>query len=192
MSSDHSNGYDTIAAEFIDIRSTVGTDIVTKWADTLPPKSTVVDIGAGSGMPLTSILIKKGLSVFAIDASPRMVTAFRQQFPTIEIACEPAEQSRFFGRHFDAALAIGLIFLLPEDRQTVLLRHICSVLNPGGRLLFSAPHQTCTWKDMLTGQISSSLGRDAYSAILSDADMILLGTHEDEGGNNYYDAQKKL
>lgn len=94
MSEDPSNGYDAIAEEFMAVRSENGRAIVQKWAASLPRNGAVVDVGAGSGEPLTAILIDAGLKVSAIDASATMVAAFRQCFPGVEIVCEPAEHSR--------------------------------------------------------------------------------------------------
>lgn len=83
----------------------------------------------------------QGLVVSAIDASPKMVAAFRRRFPGVEVACEAAERSRFFDRTFDAALMVGLIFLMPESRQRELIRRVSGALEPGGRLLLPTnPH----------------------------------------------------
>lgn len=159
---DLSCGYDEIAEQFINIRSNSGTALVKKWAAALPEKSSIIDIGAGSGQPLTQVLINTRLNVYALDASHRMIEAFQSHFPNIPIACEAAQTSAFFERKFDAVLMVGLIFLLPEDAQILLLTHISKALHPKGRLLFSAPHQIHTWNDNLTGRKSTSLGRAAY------------------------------
>jgi SAM-dependent methyltransferase len=138
-------------------------------------------------------LIDEGLVVFAIDAAPKLVAAFRRRFPVVEVACEPAERSRFFNRTFDAALAIGLIFLLPEDSQRELIRRISGALKPGGRLLFSAPRQVGTWNDILTGQPSWSLGAEEYGRVLAHSGFRLIDEHDehvDHGGTHYYEAQK--
>ncbi len=190
MSADFSNGYEAIAGEFIAVRSTSGRVIVQKWVAALPRGASVVDIGAGYGEPLTSVLVEAGLTVCAIDASPKMVAAFKQHFPGVEVACEPAEHSQFFNRTFDAALAIGLIFLLPEASQRELIRRAADALNPGGRLLFSAPHQSCMWNDILTDQPSLSLGADEYRQILTSAALNSIDEYVDEGGTYYYEAQK--
>lgn len=194
MSEDASNGYEAVAEEFMAVRSTSGRAVVQKWAASLPRASSIVDIGAGYGEPLTSALIEAGLVVSAIDASPTMVAAFRRRFPTVEVACEPAERSLFFNRTFDAALAIGLIFLLPEDSQRELIRRISGALEPGGRLLFSAPWQVATWNDILTGQPSWSLGAEEYGRILAHSGFRLIDEHDehaDRGGTHYYEAQKR-
>lgn len=193
MSADASNGYEAVAEEFMAVRSTSGRTVVRKWAASLPRGCSVVDIGAGYGEPLTSVLIDEGLAVFAIDASPKMVAAFRRRFPGVEVACEPAERSRFFNRTFDAALAIGLIFLLPAHSQRELIRRISGALKPQGRLLFSAPRQVGTWDDILTGQPSWSLGAEEYGRILVESGFRLIDEHDEhveQGGTHYYEAQK--
>ncbi len=191
MPDDSSNGYEAVAEEFMAVRSTSGRAVVQKWAASLPPGGSVVDVGAGSGEPLTSALVDEGLAVSAIDASSTMVAAFRRRFPGVEVTCESAERSRFFGRTFDAALAVGLIFLLPADSQRELIRRISGALKPQGRLLFSALHQVCTWDDILTGRPSSSLGAEEYRRILASSGLHLIEDHVDEDGTHYYEAQKR-
>ena len=190
MPEDFSNGYEAIADEFIAVRSTSGRALVLKWAASLPRNASVIDIGAGSGEPITRALVEAGLTVSAIDASPKMVAAFKQTFPGVEIACESAERSQFFNRTFDAALAVGLIFLLPETSQCELIRNIADALNPGGKLLFTASRQSCQWNDILTDQLSLSLGADKYRQILASASLNLIDEYVDEGGAVYYEAQK--
>jgi 2-polyprenyl-3-methyl-5-hydroxy-6-metoxy-1,4-benzoquinol methylase len=98
----------------------------------------VLDLGCSSGLPLSPVPIDEGLTVYAIDASPTLVAAFRQQFPDVAVACESVEESSFFGRQFDAVLAWGLLFLLSEATQLDLLERVACALNPGGRLLLTA------------------------------------------------------
>ncbi len=188
---DASNGYDAIAREFIAVRSATGREAVKKWASSLPAGCAVIDVGAGHGEPLTSVLIDGGLDVSALDASPKMVAAFKERFPGVPIACEAAEASEFFDRTFDAALAVGLIFLLPEDGQRALVRGLSKALRPGGRLLFSAPWQTGEWTDILTGHTSRSLGSEAYGALLKENGLSLSDRYEDEEANHYYEAVRR-
>ncbi|MEO1044744.1 MAG: class I SAM-dependent methyltransferase [Pseudomonadota bacterium] len=179
-----------MAGEFIRVRSATGVAVIETVAAALRRQATVLDIGAGSGEPLTRILVEKGFSVSAIDASPNMVAAFRRNFPDVEIVCEPAETSRFFDRCFDAVVAVGLVFLLPEGAQRRLIPRMAEVVKPGGRLLFSAPEQTGSWDDLLTGQQSFSLGSAEYCRILSGCGMEVVADHRDEGGSHYYEARK--
>lgn len=190
MSEDASNGYEAAAEAFMRLRSATGLATVRKWAASLPRGGAVLDVGAGSGEPLAAALIEEGFDVFAVDAAPTMVAAFRRRFPGAAVACEPAERSAFFNRTFDGALAVGLVFLLPADGQRDLIRRMAAALNPGGRLLFSAPRQVCEWDDRLTGRPSSSLGAAAYRRIIAGCGLRFIGDHVDEGGNCYYEARK--
>jgi SAM-dependent methyltransferase len=190
--SDASNGWEAVADQFIGHRerSRIGLGVVRAWAEYLPNGSSVLDLGCGSGVPISEALIDKGFDVHGVDASPTLVAAFRNRFPEAHVACEPAETSRMFGRTFDGVLAVGLMFLLPEDAQRSLILRMGAALNAGGRLLFSSPSQVCTWADLLTGRESRSLGAEAYAAILSEAGLAVVGSYTDEGESYYYDAVK--
>jgi SAM-dependent methyltransferase len=188
MAIDPSRGWNAIAHEFIEARSDIGADLVRRWAKQLPSGGAVVDVGCGSGVPISAALLGEGFRVFGVDASPALVAAFRRRFPFAEAACEAAETSCLFQRKFDGAVAIGLLFLLPADDQRKVIRRVARALEPGGRFLFSAPRQPCEWKDMLTGRLSLSLGEDEYQRALEQAGMRLSGHDVDEGGNHYFDA----
>jgi 2-polyprenyl-3-methyl-5-hydroxy-6-metoxy-1,4-benzoquinol methylase len=189
---DPSSGYEAVAPEFMRHRaqSRIGVDVVRMWARSLPSGGAVLDLGCGAGVPVAEALDQDGLLVHGIDASPTLVAAFRQRLPHAPVACETIEGSRFFDRTFDGVIAVGLLFLLPAEAQRAAIRKIAAALNPGGRFLFSAPLQVCSWTDMLTGRESWSLGREEYRAVLADAGFTVVGEHTDEGGNHYYDARR--
>lgn len=189
---DASNGYDAIAAEFTTrrLKSNVGLATVMRWAGILPRGGAILDLGCGEGVPIAAALIERGFDVYGIDASAAMVAGFRARFPKNQAACEPAERSRFFGRTFDGVVACGLLFLLSAEAQKAVIGSVASALNPGGRFLFTAPEQACTWEDVLTRAPSRSLGAGAYRQALSAAGLTLVARLRDEGGNHYYDARK--
>lgn len=189
MSGDPSHGYDAAADAFAAARTDAGLSIVRAWAASLPQGGAVVDVGAGAGEPLTPALLEAGLSVWAIDASPRLAAMHKQRFPQVQLACEAAETSHFFERRFDGALAVGLVFLQPADRQAELIGAIVKALEPGGSLLFSAPRQACSWTDTLTGRLSASLGEESYKRLLGELGARIVAQHIDEGGNHYFEAR---
>ena len=185
---DPSNGYEAVAEDYIAVRSASGQALVRDWVKAIPAPAAILDLGAGFGEPITRILVEAGHKVSAIEASPAMVAAFQARLRGVEIACEPVEESDFFGRKYDAILAVGLIFLLPEAAQTALIAKVAAALKPGGRFLFSAP--TGTWDDLLTGRRSVSLGAHAYRNALTVSGFEQVKSREDEGGSHYYDAIK--
>lgn len=189
MPTDHSLGWEAIADRFMAIRSGIGETLVRSWArDNLVPSAAILDIGCGSGIPITRALADDGFAVSGIDASPTLIAAFRRNVLGAPAACEPVQDSSFFGRAFGGIVSIGLVFLLDPDDQRTLFGRVARALEPGGRFLFSAPQEACQWRDTLTGHTSSSLGRDAYEKHLNDVGLNLAGCFTDEGGNHYYDA----
>jgi len=168
----------------------VGVNEVRNWARTLPTGVAVVDLGCGPGFPITEILVVEGLNVFAVDAAPSFVEAFRKNLPDIPVACEAVQDSKFFDRTFDGVLAWGLMFLLSADDQRRLIRKFAEVLVLGGRLLFTSTAKPQVWSDAMTELESCSLGAEEYRRLLSAAGLSLTDEYEDIGENHYFDALK--
>lgn len=188
LNTDMSNGWDAVAERFLAVRSGAGAAVVREWAKALPAGGDVLDLGCGSGEPIAAALDTAGCHVYGVDASPRLVAAFARRLPRHRVVCETVEASSFFGMRFDAAVAVGLLFLLPPPAQRALIARVAAALKPGGRFLFSAPLEQAEWMDLLTGRPSVSLGEAAYRAALHAAGMQVVAQHVDEGGNHYYDA----
>ena len=188
---DKSNGYEEIADRFMLARNPqIGPATVREWSKTLPTGSSILDLGCGNGIPITQILIEEGFAVYGIDASAKMIAAFRANFPHAHAECAAVEGSAFFGRTFDGVVAWGLMFLLPPDIQTILIGKVASVLNSGGKFLFTSPRDAFTWKDIQTGRECLSLGLEKYHDMLRAAGLVLVGEASDEGENYYYFVSK--
>ena len=192
---DRSNGYEDVAAEFLAGRgrapsTAVGTTEVREWARTLPGGAAVIDLGCGSGLPITKVLVDEGLTVYAIDAAPSFVVAFRNNLPKTPVACEAIEESTFFNRMFEGVVAWGLIFLLPAEEQRRFIQRVARILGPGGRLLFTSCAEPLVWNDAMTGLESRSLGAVEYRRQLLAVGLRVICEYEDEGENHYFDAVK--
>jgi SAM-dependent methyltransferase len=191
---DKSNGYEEIAPIYIAGRgqnvSGIGASVVADWSKMLPDGAAVLDLGCGTGVPITKVLIERRFNVCGVDGSPSMIAAFRARFPTVPVQCAAIEDSDFFGRTFEGIVAWGLFFLLEPNAQRKLIAKIAAVLPSGGKLLFTAPKQSCTWTDAMTERPSISLGHEAYRNALEADGLSLIGTLLDTGENYYYSAQK--
>ncbi len=184
---DKSNGYEAYAEAFMAARSPcIGPAILRQWSLTLPHGCAILDLGCGHGVPISEALIGEGFGVYGVDASVKMVGAFRRRFPKAHAQCASVEDSDFFGHTFDGVVASGLMFLLPADIQALLIRKVAGVLNPNGRFLFTSPQESCTWQDALTGHDSISLGSHVYGQILNAEGLRVIGERFDEGHNHYF------
>jgi 2-polyprenyl-3-methyl-5-hydroxy-6-metoxy-1,4-benzoquinol methylase len=188
---DKSNGYEEYADAFMRNRHPhIGQKMAGDWARAFTPGATVLELGCGDGV-ISEVLVDAGLTLYAVDASPTLLRAFGERFPAAEVECATAEESTYFDRTFDGVIAVGLIFLLPEHAQRIVLSKVSNVLKGGGRFLFTAPRQACTWVDVLTKRESRSLGVEAYEGLLRSLSFEVSSGRVDEGENHYFSAVKR-
>jgi|SRR5579859_5267058 len=190
---DPSNGYEAVAKIYIAGRGTggtIGASEVRQWARELPPGSPVLDLGCGTGVPISQALFESGLVVHGVDASPTLIAAFRARFPAAPAECSTVEDSQFFYRTFAGVVAWGLMFLLSPASQALLIQKVAAALDPGGLFLFTSPELACEWLDGMTDLPSISLGADRYAALLRAEGLALVGHRRGAGDNFYYLAEK--
>jgi cyclopropane fatty-acyl-phospholipid synthase-like methyltransferase len=188
---DMANGYEEHAATFIRWRHPhIGQKMAREWAREFAPGATVLELGCGDGV-ISEALVGAGLTLYAVDASTTLLRALRERFPNVQTECATAEESSYFDRCFDGAIAVGLIFLLQEDAQRIVLSKVANALKRGGRFLFTAPGQACSWVDELTKQESRSLGAEVYEALLRGMGFEVSHGRVDEGESYYFFAVKQ-
>lgn len=189
---DSTIAYEKFANDFLQGRdqSLIGSKVALRWAKTLPKKAEVIEVACGGGYPITKSLMEVGLKIWAIDSSKTLIGEFQSRFPDVPAKCEKVQDSDFFGKTFDAAIAIGFVFLLPEHEQAIAINRISSILRPGGDFLFTAPVETGSWQDMNTGINCISLGHEKYAELLKKSGFRIRSTFEDKGKNNYYEAER--
>lgn len=192
MSADSASAYEKHARAFLSARdpSTVGAEVIRRWARSISPGTEVLEIACGGGLPVTCVLVDAGLKLWAVDSSPTLLSEFRARFPDIPVECARALQSTYFGKKFGAVISIGLLFHLTAEEQAALIHRASELIVAGGEFLFTAPLEIGTWADTTTGHGCRSLGRERYESILAEAGFRVVATYEDEGRNNYYQVQK--
>lgn len=187
MDADKSNGYEPLAHEFMARRSrTIGAKSVREWSTRLPRGANVLELGCGSGVPVSQVLADEGFQLYAIDASPTLLEVYRKRFPDAHVECAAVEESAFFNRTFDGIVAWGLMFLLPAESQRLVIEKAARALAPGGKFLFTSGAEASEWPDVMTRLMSISLGAIEYRTLLRSHGLTVEGELDDEGENHYY------
>jgi SAM-dependent methyltransferase len=143
--------YDLIANWYAGDRSPkTGVPEVESLMASLPRSASVLDVGCGTGIPLTRTLLDAGCTVLGVDSSPRMLERFQVNCPDAPFICSPVQPCDFDGRTFDGAIAWGVLFHLEHAEQRKTIAKVAEVLKPGG-LFLSRPiamrdRTSITWR----------------------------------------------
>ena len=191
--------YDLIADWYARDRRTIGLAEVQAFAATLPPGASVLDVGCGSGLPLTKFLVDSGFDVLGLDSSSRMLEKFHANLPQARAVCARIQDVDLSPVAFDAAIAWGVLFHLPLDQQVHAIGAVARGLRAGGRFLFTSgdPDETDWTPDGIEGAPMDgvpfhywSFTREGYRKVMAEHSFTLLGIQKDAGGSTYYSAQK--
>lgn len=130
-----------------------------RFVGLLAPGASVLDVGCGSGDPIATYLMSRGLAVTGVDASPAMVALCARRFPAHTwIAADMRIMD--LGRTFAGLLAWDSLFHLAPDDQERMFPLLARHAAPGTALMFtSGPRH---------GEaIGSWRGEDLYHASLA-------------------------
>lgn len=100
----------------------------------LPPRSSILDLGCGTGIPAAQSLVAAGHHVTGLDVSARMVELAKRQVPEGEFLQEDMLQARFDDGIFDAVVAYFSLLMLPKSDVAIMLDRIHGWLRSDGLL----------------------------------------------------------
>jgi SAM-dependent methyltransferase len=171
---------------------TVGAAQAAAFVEPLPKGSRVLDAGCGTGIPITQLLVARGLDVYGIDSSARMIEAYRSNFPSATAECASVLDSALFCLSFDAVVAWGVMFHLSAEQQILAIARVTGSLRMGGRLLFTAGKDRGESESPMNGVMFRyiSLGSNEYQRVLHENGCDLLEEFFDDGHNYYYVAER--
>lgn len=101
-----------------------------------PPAPVVLDVGCGSGIPITRYLVEVGCLMTGLDASGALLEIARREVPEASFLqgdmrlVEP-------GGSFDAIIAWDSVFHVPRADHAAVFARFASWLKPHGSLLVS-------------------------------------------------------
>ncbi len=73
----------------------IGVADIEKFAGSLGDSGKILDLGCGTGVPISQTLARMGFDVFGIDSSPEMISQFRTNVPHAHAQCATLQESDF-------------------------------------------------------------------------------------------------
>ncbi|HLK16594.1 MAG TPA: class I SAM-dependent methyltransferase [Fimbriimonadaceae bacterium] len=139
------SGYDAIAERYHAGRA-AREAVNVAWLDglrpLLPASGDVLDLGCGSGVPITKYFAERGLAVTGVDVSPAMLALARRHVPAATFVEATIEQFVRLGSappdfRFDLIVSFFAIIHVDRSLHEALFVRLADILNPSGKLLLS-------------------------------------------------------
>jgi len=184
--------YDLIADWYAAQRGdSTGVPEVSALARSIPRGSRVLDIGCGTGVPLTRTLADAGHRVVGIDSSQHMLAHFRRNCPAAAPVRAMVQSLPLRDGTFHAAVAWGILFHLTQAEQADAIASIARVLMRGATFLFTSGDVDGN-RDDVVGTMRGvtfhyySYSVEGYRRVLAERGLTLESVHADAGKNTYY------
>ncbi|WP_368183760.1 class I SAM-dependent methyltransferase [Aestuariibius sp. HNIBRBA575] len=115
-----------------------------KWMDRLiqhtplnEKRRRVLDLGCGSGRPIASYLLERGLDVTGVDGAAAMVELFKQNLPRAKIV-NADMRGLDLGQKFDAVMGWNSFFHLSAEDQRAMFAVFARHAAPRAALMFTS------------------------------------------------------
>jgi cyclopropane fatty-acyl-phospholipid synthase-like methyltransferase len=131
--------YDLIAEQWSRERRVSGfreRRFVDRFLDLIEPAAQVLDLGCGSGTPLTRYLLDRGYRVTGVDSSPELLRLARTSCPEAQFLAGDMTSVELADR-YHGIVAWDSIFHVPKARHGELFQTMHEWLKPGGPVLLS-------------------------------------------------------
>lgn len=134
-------GYDEVAATYE--RTFSGSKRRAEWLQEglalLEPfkPGDVLDLGCGSGIPVSEAVVAAGHRLTGIDGSARQISLAAANVPTGRFEVADMSEAGFAPRSFDAVFAFYSITHVPREKHAPLFARVHEWLKPGGFFLAS-------------------------------------------------------
>ncbi|MCJ1324840.1 hypothetical protein MMC10_001502 [Thelotrema lepadinum] len=157
----HAKAYETTYADNPGIL-----EFLERAAGKLPPSAAILDVGCGTGKPVSSTLAAQGYRVYGIDRSQAMIDLCRAQVPSGSF--EKADMLTYSPKmQFDAIFGVFVFFALSRRQLSETLFKFSRWLKPGGTL--------CLGVIAADGYAAEPCNFDSDGLFASDVDNEFLG-----------------
>lgn len=137
----------------------------------IPKQGNILDLGCGSGKPIFEYFKNRGYQVVGVDASEKILSIARENFPEDEFFLMDMRQLKL-EQKFNAIIAWHSFFHLEGKDQEKMFKIFQEQLEPNGVLMFTSGNE-------LAEAWSENYGQDLYHASLSPEQyQELLAAHQ--------------
>ncbi len=122
--------YDEIINWFDDARTKnlMESEYLNLIVNAIPPKSSILDLGCGTGEPIAQFFIEKGFKVTGVDGSQKMIELCRKRFPDERWIVSDMRDINL-QQQFDAILAWHSFFHLDHDSNVICSKYLNPIPN---------------------------------------------------------------
>lgn len=162
--------YDKICDKWYAFRKeTVLNSCIADFMKQIKKGGTVLDVGCGTGYPISFFLSKQGFTVTGIDLSDKMLEKARTL--SLEKATFLKADLMTFQTNtlFDAVIAFDSLWHIPFEKQREIYPVLASLTRPGGLLLFTHGNKEGETTGTMYGEpfYYSALNTEEVQALLS-------------------------
>lgn len=181
------NQYNKLAENYLAGRDQFKNDkYLEKLNSVLSPKSHILDIGCGAGVPVDRFFIEKGHSVTGIDISEKQIELAKKNIPQGDFKVEDMSLMSDGEYSVDAAVSFYAIFHTKREMHKNILRKINSFLKKGGYLLITMGVSEWEGKedDFFGGEMEwSHYGEEKNLELVKKANFEIIFSEVDTSGN---------
>ncbi|MER6956755.1 MULTISPECIES: class I SAM-dependent methyltransferase [unclassified Streptomyces] len=103
----------------------------------LAPRSSVLDVGSGTGRPTAATLAGAGHDVLGVDVSPVMVDLAARQVPEAAFRCVDVRELPLEEGSLHAVCVYFSLLQMERAQQTAVIGRLARALRPGGSLVLA-------------------------------------------------------
>lgn len=188
-------GYDECGAAYAAVREMIQPTWLALLGDRLQVGAAVLDIGCGSGIPVTRALAER-FSVTGVDISAGQIESARRNVSRTTFVHGDIISQSFRPKSFAGVVMIYTLFHLPRQEQPELLRRIGAWLRPGGLLLVTLARTSNPgyieddfWG---TSMYWSHFGEQEYYSIFKQVGFDILEKHQIGHGYGNVDREAEV
>ncbi|KKR10161.1 MAG: Ubiquinone/menaquinone biosynthesis methyltransferase UbiE [Candidatus Woesebacteria bacterium GW2011_GWA1_39_21] len=108
------------------------------FSDLLPHGGKLLDVGCGSGQPITKYFYDKGFNIEGFDISQNQIEKARRNLPGSILSINEMAKYEYPTAYFDALVCLHSLEHTERIHHKEIMKKFYSALKPGGLMLISA------------------------------------------------------